>query len=135
MLVLIVPIMSMSVLLLIRLIFTLIPTPYQEHILLVILPVARRLPQILLINQGSHNLLVTVSAVFAPQKVLEAVNNTGAVGEHEDGARTEGMNHEERLSTADVTVIAGVILEYLLTYSLKNDRLVSISHQRFAAVV
>lgn len=82
------------------------PALHHKHVFHVILPVSTCLPQVLFVNNGCHDFLVSISSVFASKKILQFANNACAVRKHKYRARAARVDHEERLCLADRAVIS-----------------------------
>jgi hypothetical protein len=77
-----------------------------EHIILVVRPVTRCLPDADVVHVGSLNFLVAALAVLSPQKSLERIENLSSVGEEERTAWRNFIEEEKLLVLADSQVIA-----------------------------
>lgn len=77
-----------------------------EHIILVMRPVTRCLPDADVVHVGSLNFLVAALAVLSPQKSLERIENLSSVGEEERTSWRNFIEEEKLLVLADSQVIA-----------------------------
>lgn len=77
-----------------------------EHVLLIMSPVTRDLPQVGLVHVGSHNLVETTGSVFALDQVHEGVVNAYTVWQEEGGTGGGFVEEEKLLVLADLSVIA-----------------------------
>lgn len=77
-----------------------------EHVILVVGPVARRLPDADIIHVGSLNLLVAALAVLRAQKGLEGVEDLGTVGQKEGASWRNLVEEEQLLLLAQLNVVA-----------------------------
>jgi hypothetical protein len=77
-----------------------------EHVILVMRPMTRRLPDANVVHVGSLHFLVAALAVLSPQKSLERIENLGSVGEEERTARRNFVEEEKLLVLANSQMIA-----------------------------
>jgi hypothetical protein len=86
-----------------------------EHVVLVMLPVTRLLPEGRVVHVGGHDLLVTTGPVLVTEEALESVVDDHTVGKEEAGTRRHVVEEEELLLLTNLAVIAlGSLLEVLL---------------------
>eukprot|EP00050_Salpingoeca_kvevrii_P006220 m.288086 g.288086 ORF g.288086 m.288086 type:complete len:548 (-) comp11898_c0_seq1:182-1825(-) len=86
-----------------------------EHVLRVVGPVARRLPELAVENVGGDDLLEAAHLVLAADKVDERVVDVGAVGREKAAAGAEVVEEKELLVAANLAVVAlcGLLLDDL----------------------
>jgi len=86
-----------------------------EHVILVMLPVARLLPQGRVVHVGRHDLLVATAPVLVAEEALESVVDDHTVRKEEAGTGGHVVEEEELLLLTDLAVIAlGSLFEVLL---------------------
>jgi len=78
----------------------------REHVLLVVGPMARRLPQVGLVHVGRHDLDEAAGLVLALDKLHEGVEDSRAVGKPERGTGGHFVPEEELLVLTDLAVVA-----------------------------
>lgn len=88
----------------------------RKHVLLVVLPMSRSVPQLDVVHVGRHNLSVSALVVLALDEVHKGVVDTGSVREEE--ARTGGEIVEEEqlllLSNLAMVTLGGLLQELLV---------------------
>lgn len=77
-----------------------------EHVILVVGPVTRRLPNADIIHVGGLNLLVAALTVLGAQKGLESVEDLGTVGEKERASWRNLVEEEQLLLLTQLNVVA-----------------------------
>jgi len=86
-----------------------------EHIVLVMLPVTRLLPESGVVHVGRHDFLVTAGPVLVTEEALEGVVDDHTVGKEEAGTGRHIVEEEELLLLTNLAVIAlGSLFEVLL---------------------
>lgn len=78
----------------------------NKHVLLVLGPVTRRLPQIGLVHVGRNDFLEVTLAVFALDAVHQSVVDAGAVGQEESRSRRDFVKKEELLVLTNLAMVA-----------------------------
>ena len=90
----------------------------REHVLLVVLPVSRGVPQLDVVHVGGHDLGVSALVVFALDKVHESVVDASTVGQEEARTRGQLVEEEKLLLLSDLAMVAlGSLLQELLVLS------------------
>lgn len=84
-----------------------------EHIIFVVGPVTRRLPDTNVVHVRGLDFLVASLAVFRSQKSLKGVEDLGAVGKQERTARRSFVEEEKflLLANAHVVTLLGLLQE------------------------
>lgn len=77
-----------------------------EHVLLVVTPMTRNLPEVGLVDIGSHDLDETTLLVLALDEVQQGVVDTHTVGQEEGRAGRNLIEEEELLVLANLSVVA-----------------------------
>lgn len=77
-----------------------------EHVLSVVSPVARGLPQVRLINVGADDLVKSSLLVLAPDQLHQSIVDSSAVGQEEGGTRRNLVEEEQLLFQTDLSVVA-----------------------------
>ena len=86
-----------------------------EHVILVVLPMAGRLPQLGVVHVGRADLIIPSLPVLGTQERLEGVVDPLTVREEETGARRKLMEEEELLLASDLPMISpGGLLKIFL---------------------
>lgn len=77
----------------------------SEHVLGVVAPVSRRLPQVRLVHVGRHDLLEPSQAVLLLHQSHERAVDAGSMGKPEGRTRRHLVEKEEFLVLADFAVV------------------------------
>lgn len=78
----------------------------REHVLLVILPMSRSVPQLDVIHVGRHDLSVAALVVLALDKVHEGVIDAGSVREEEARSGREIVEEKQLLLLSNLAMVA-----------------------------
>lgn len=76
-----------------------------EHVLFVMCPMTRGLPQIGLVHVGGHDLSESSLAILALQKIHQSIVDTRTVGEEEGRTRRSFIEEEQLLILTNLSVI------------------------------
>jgi hypothetical protein len=77
-----------------------------EHVLLVVTPVTRDLPQIRLVHVGGHDLGEATFSVLALEEIHQGIVDAHTVRQEEGGSRRHLVKEEELLVLANLSVVA-----------------------------
>ena len=91
-----------------------------KHILLVVLPMSRSLPQLGVVHVRSDDLLVITLPVLLPEKVKESIVNACAMRQEETTSRAELVEKEKFLVLSNLSVVSlcGLLQEFLVFLEL-----------------
>ena len=76
-----------------------------EHVILVVIPVTRSLPDAHIVHVWSLNFLIAALSIFGPQKLLDSVEDLCAVGEQKRTSGRGFVKKEKLLVLADFDMV------------------------------